>query len=47
MDNASNYAIYALAFIAGYNVDKFLKKIEALSKEIFGIDTSRASQEEG
>lgn len=45
-ESASNYAIYALAFIAGYNVDKFLEKIEKVSKELFGIETSRAANQE-
>ena len=40
-----HYAYYAFAFLAGYNVDNFLKKIEGVSKAALGIKASRASQE--
>ncbi len=43
---SSDYAYYALAFLAGYNVDNFLKKIEEISKSVLGIDTSRASNKD-
>jgi len=36
----------AIAFIAGLNVDKFLNKIEDISKATWGIEKSRTSQEE-
>ena len=37
-------AFYALAFIAGLNVDNFLKKLEDISKTTFGIEQSRTSK---
>jgi len=39
------YGYYAIAFIAGYNVDFFMKKIEHIAKELWGIEKSRASRE--
>ena len=33
----TNFAIYSLAFIAGYNVDRFLAKIDEISEAVFGI----------
>lgn len=42
---SSNYGFLALAFIAGLNVDKFLKKIEEISQSIWGIEKSRVSDE--
>lgn len=39
----NHYGVYALAFIAGLNVDNFIKKIESIFKEITGIKQSRAS----
>lgn len=44
VENAGNYGYLAFAFIAGLNVDKFLKKIEAQAKSSFGVETSRASR---
>jgi hypothetical protein len=35
----------AIAFIAGYNVDNFMKKLEEVASSIWGIKKSRASQE--
>lgn len=35
---------YALAFIAGYNADMFLKKIEEIAQGIWNINPSRASR---
>jgi len=40
------YGFLALAFIAGYNVDNFMKKIEALAHTAWGIEKSRVSKEE-
>ncbi len=40
---ASKFGFYAFAFIAGFNVDNFLKKIESISEAIWGIKKSRAS----
>lgn len=44
-ENAGNYGYLAFAFIAGFNVDKFLKKIEGLAKSSFGVEKSRASRQ--
>lgn len=41
--NASEFGFYALAFIAGLNVDKFIKKIEDIGEAVFGIEKSRAA----
>ena len=39
----SPYGFYAIAFIAGLNVDKFLVKLEDIAKSVWGIKPSRAS----
>lgn len=39
---ASEIGFYALAFIAGLNVDKFVAKIEDVAMAVWGIDKSRA-----
>ena len=44
-ETPSHYGIYALAFIAGLNVDNFIKKIESIFKEIAGIQETRTSGE--
>ncbi len=41
--DASNLGFFALAFIAGLNVDKFIAKIEELAKATWGIEKSRSS----
>jgi hypothetical protein len=41
--NASNLGYYALAFVAGMNVDKFIAKIEDLAQATWGIEKSRSS----
>ena len=41
--NEKTYGYWAIAFIAGYNVDNFLRKIEAIAQTIWGIDQSRSS----
>lgn len=43
-ENASEIGFFALAFIAGLNVDKFVAKIEEVAKAVWGIDKSRSSQ---
>lgn len=43
-ENASEIGFFALAFIAGLNVDKFVAKIEEIAKAVWGIDKSRSSQ---
>ncbi len=42
----TEFGFYAFAFIAGYNVDKFLQKLEDVAKTIWGIDKSRSSGED-
>lgn len=44
-ESSNHYGIYALAFIAGLNVDNFLKKIESVFKELGGIEKTRVSGE--
>ena len=34
---------YALAFVAGMNVDKFVAKIEDIAQATWGIEKSRAN----
>ncbi|KTS77098.1 hypothetical protein NS274_12765 [Pseudomonas oryzihabitans] len=42
--NASEIGFFALAFIAGFNVDKFVAKIEEVAKAVWGIEKSRSAQ---
>jgi len=42
--NASEFAFFALAFIAGLNVDKFVVKLEDIAATVWGIEKSRISQ---
>ena len=39
----SNLGFLALAFVAGYNVDKFLGKLEQISEATWGISKSRSN----
>jgi len=39
--DASDLGFYALSFIAGLNVDKFMKKIEDVAQSVWGIERSR------
>lgn len=39
----NSYGYLAIAFIAGYNVDNFLKKIEAVAESALGVNKSRTS----
>ena len=43
---AISYGYLAIAFIAGYNVDNFMKKIESIAKTLWGIKKSRVSEED-
>lgn len=43
----SDLGFYALAFIAGLNVDKFISKIEDIAQAAWGIEKSRASKDQG
>lgn len=42
--DAAMFGYYALAFIAGYNVDNFLKKLEAIAQDLWGIKKSRSCE---
>ena len=42
---STSFGYYALSFIAGYNVDNFLKKLEAIAESVWGINKSRSSGE--
>ena len=41
----SPYIYYVLAFMAGYNVDNFTRKLEEISKAVMGVVESRASKD--
>lgn len=43
--NSSHYGFLAVAFIAGYNVDKFMKKIENVAESTWGVSKSNVSKE--
>ncbi|SRR6266446_1340184 len=43
-ESATELGFYALAFIAGLNVDKFISKIEDIAQAAWGIEKSRASK---
>jgi len=40
---ATEVGFYALAFIAGLNVDKFVQKIEGVAHAVWGIEKSRSA----
>lgn len=42
---STDLGFYALAFIAGLNVDKFMVKIEGLAHATWGIEKSRAASQ--
>ena len=42
----TSYGYLAVAFIAGYNVDNFLKRIEDVAMTVWRIDKSRVSQDD-
>ncbi|NWL78016.1 hypothetical protein DM872_14260 [Pseudomonas taiwanensis] len=41
---ASEIGFFALAFIAGLNVDKFVAKIEEVAKAVWGIEKTRSAE---
>jgi hypothetical protein len=43
-EGATEIGFYALAFIAGLNVDKFIAKIEDVAQAAWGIEKSRAAK---
>ncbi len=45
-EGGASFGYLAIAFIAGYNVDNFLKKIEDVAKTVWGIDKSRVGKNE-
>lgn len=42
--DATEIGFYALAFIAGLNVDRFISKLEDIGQAVWGIEKSRASK---
>lgn len=44
--DASNLGIWAVAFLAGLNVDKFVAKIESVGQTVWGLEPSRQSRAE-
>jgi len=40
-----SFGYLAIAFIAGYNVDNFMKKLESIASSVWGIEKSRASND--
>ncbi len=42
-ENETTFGYLAIAFIAGYNVDNFMKKLESIAQAVWGVDRSRAS----
>jgi uncharacterized membrane protein YbjE (DUF340 family) len=42
--DASDLGFYALAFVAGLNVDKFIAKIEDIAQASWGIEKSRSNR---
>ena len=40
---ASEYGYLAVAFIAGYNVDNFLKKLESIALSLWGIEKTNTA----
>jgi hypothetical protein len=45
--DATDIGFYALAFIAGLNVDKFVVKLEDIAQAVWGIEKSRAASGAG
>lgn len=43
--DSSDLGFYALAFIAGLNVDKFITKIEGIAQATWGIEKSRTAND--
>ncbi len=43
-DGANSYGYFAFAFIAGYNVDNFLRRIEGVAKSTFSVEPSSAGR---
>ena len=43
---SSHYGYLALSFLAGLNVDNFVKKFESIAESSFGVGRSRASKDD-
>jgi hypothetical protein len=43
--DSTHIAFYALAFVAGLNVDKFINKIESIAQTTWGISKSRTAED--
>lgn len=43
--DAIAFGYLAIAFIAGYNVDNFMKKLESIASSVWGIKKSRSANE--
>jgi hypothetical protein len=41
-EGGNAFGYYMFAFIAGYNVDNFLKRLEGVAKSAFGVQESRS-----
>ena len=46
-ETSSQIGYLAVAFLAGLNVDNFIKKFESIAESTFGVGRSRASKPEG
>ncbi len=44
--SASQLGIWAVAFLAGLNVDKFVAKVESIGQTVWGLEPSRQSKPE-
>jgi len=45
-ESPTNFALYALAFVAGLNVDKFIERIEDIAQITWGIKRSRTGKKD-
>ena len=46
LESSTQYGYMTLAFLAGLNVDNFIKKFETIAESSFGVGRSRASKRE-
>lgn len=44
--DASQLGIWAVAFLAGLNVDKFIAKVESVGQTVWGLEPSRQSRQD-
>ena len=45
-EDSTAYGYLAIAFISGYNVDNFMKKLEAIAESVWGIEKSRTASKD-